>query len=381
MPSQVRPSHAAGVVQMRVRPFEVLAPSPQQGHAPCTADASAIRIDRIAGHGVLRPVASAAIRFRDVAPQVEGRQIREHLITVVPLVRDDLVNHPRVVVSHRGHSLQVLSRSRERLRDRRGVTLIGPLDGHAHDGAGLHVDRVLGFVREVRAAVLHLRDARVGVVRMLPVRVAALLRARPIQPRQIRPRRRLDARGLRQPRQTLLIRFARIPPHDAPQGRIGLERRGINPNGVALDQIRSRQHLQDPREDGPMRLHVDQPARPRDRRMLGRRFVEVQSQEAAERKGIGGAPRDPALGIDAFEVTNQQQPEIRPRRQTRAADRRRVERCTLRFDERVKRMPVEHLIQSLIERMSARDGQLVRRNPQPRRTCPVLASSHGHAGV
>ena len=87
MPSQVRPSHAASVVQMRVRPFEVLAPSPQQGHAPCTADASAIRIDRITGHGVLRPVASAAIRFRDVAPQVEGRQIREHLITVVPLVR------------------------------------------------------------------------------------------------------------------------------------------------------------------------------------------------------------------------------------------------------------------------------------------------------
>ena len=78
--------------------------------------------------------------------------------------------------------------------------------------------------------------------------------------------------------------------------------------------------------------------------MLGRRFVEAQSQEAAERKGIGGAPRDPALGIDAFEVANQQQPEVRPRRQTRAADRRRVERCTLRFDERVKRMPVEHLI-------------------------------------
>ena len=69
-----------------------------------------------------------------------------------------------------------------------------------------------------------------------------------------------------------------------PQDRIGLERRGVNPNGVALDQIRSRQHLQDPREDGPMRLHVDQPARPRDRRMLGRRLVEAQPQEAAERK-------------------------------------------------------------------------------------------------
>ena len=74
--------------------------------------------------------------------------------------------------------------------------------------------------------------------------------------------------------------------------------------------------------------------------MLGRRFVEAQSQEAAERKGIGGAPRDPTLGIDAFEIANQQQPEVRPRRQTRAADRRRVERRTLRFDERVKRVPV-----------------------------------------
>ena len=73
MPSQVRPSQAAGVVQMRVWPFEVLAPAPQQGHAPCAADASAIRIDRVAGHGLLRPVASAAIRFRDVAPQVKGR--------------------------------------------------------------------------------------------------------------------------------------------------------------------------------------------------------------------------------------------------------------------------------------------------------------------
>ena len=139
---------------------------------------------------------------------------------------------------------------------------VGPVDGHAHDGAGLHVDRVLGFVREGRAAVLHLRDARVRVVRMLPVRVAALLRARPIQPRQIRPRRRLDTRGLRQPHQKLLIRVARIPPHDAPQGRIGLERRGVNPHGGALDQIRGRQHRQDPREDGPMRLHVDQAASP-----------------------------------------------------------------------------------------------------------------------
>ena len=46
---------------------------------------------------------------------------------------------------------------------------VGALDRHPDDGAGLQVDRVLGRVREVCAAVLHLRDACVGVVRMLPV--------------------------------------------------------------------------------------------------------------------------------------------------------------------------------------------------------------------
>ena len=64
-------------VQMRVRPFEVLAPSPQQGHVPCTADASAIRIDRIGGHGVLRPVA-----FDDQRPAVVQVPVPEHPVHV-----------------------------------------------------------------------------------------------------------------------------------------------------------------------------------------------------------------------------------------------------------------------------------------------------------
>ena len=143
-------------------------------------------------------MASAAIRFRDVAPQVEGRQIRKHLVTVGPLVRHDLVDHPRVVIGHAGHGLEGLGCGRERLRDRRRIALMGLLNGHADEGSRFQVDRVLGLVREVRATVLHLRDARVRVVRMLPVRVAALLRAGAIESRQIRPGRRLGptrARG------------------------------------------------------------------------------------------------------------------------------------------------------------------------------------------
>ncbi len=86
----------------------------------------------------------------------------------------------------------------------------------------------------------------------------------------------------------------------------------------------------------------------------------------------------PALRVDALEVADQQQPEVRARRQTRAAHRGRVERRALRFDERVEAVRVEHLIQSLIERMPTGDRQVVRGDPHVRCPCPILASTHRH---
>ena len=75
-----------------------------------------------------------------------------------------------------------------------------------------------------------------------------------MEPRQIGSRRRLNARGLRQPRQKLLIRFTRVAPHHAAQRRGGFERRSIEPDRLALDEIGGRQDLQDPREHRAMRL-------------------------------------------------------------------------------------------------------------------------------
>lgn len=216
---------------------------------------------------------------------------------------------------------------------------------------------------------------------MAPILIAALLRARPIEPRQIRPRRRLDARGLRQPRQKLLIRFPRVAPHDAPQGRVGLERRGIDPDRLALDEVSGCQDLQDPREHRAMGLQVDQTARPRNRRVLGRGLRKAQPQKPAQRERIGRPPRNAPLGVDALEVPDQQQSEVRARRQTRASDRVGVERRALRLHERVEGVRVEHLIQPLIERMAAGLGQLVGGDPQsgcPRSRFPP---SHGHAEV
>jgi len=53
--------------------------------------------------------------------------------------------------------------------------------------------------------VLHLGDLRVGIVRMRPIVIRALLLPFPIDPREVSTRRGLDTRGLRQLRQEILI--------------------------------------------------------------------------------------------------------------------------------------------------------------------------------
>ena len=178
---------------------------------------------------------------RDRAPQYRsaGRVSRDPPASaVVPLVGHDLVEDRRVPVGDRGHGLQCVGGHRDRLGDRRRITLIGALHRHAHDRPGLQIDRVLGLVRQMRAAILHFRDARVGVVRMPPVGIAALLRALAIEARQVRPCRRLDARRLCEPCQKLLIRLAGIAPDDAAQRRVRLKRRRIDPDRLPLDHLR-----------------------------------------------------------------------------------------------------------------------------------------------
>ena len=53
--------------------------------------------------------------------------------------------------------------------DRRGIALVGVLQGDSDQGAGLQVHRVLSFVGQVRPAIFHLRDLRVGIPRIFPV--------------------------------------------------------------------------------------------------------------------------------------------------------------------------------------------------------------------
>ena len=52
---------------------------------------------------------------------------------------------------------------------------------------------MLGLVSKVRPAILHLRDFRVGIVRMLPVVVRALVLPLAIEARHVLARGRRDA--------------------------------------------------------------------------------------------------------------------------------------------------------------------------------------------
>jgi hypothetical protein len=183
-----------------------------------------------------------------------------------------------------------------------------------------------------------------------------------------------------EPRQKFLVRLARVAPDDAPQRRIRLQGGRIDADRLARDQVRRREHLQDPREHGPVRLQIDQPPRPRDRRVLRRRLLQAEAEKAAQREGVGGAPRDPALRIDPFEVADEQQPKVRARQEAGAAQPG-VEQRALRLDEGIERVRVEHLIETLIERVPARPRQLIRGDPQSRRSRAVGASTHGHAAV
>ena len=138
---------------------------------------------------------------------------------------------------------------------------------------------MLGFVGQMRPAIFHLRDLRIGIVRVRPVFVRGLLLALPIEPRQVLARRRLDARRLREPRQKLLIALPGVAPHDAPHRGVRLERGRVDRDRLALEQPGLDEPLLHPREDGAVRLQIDQAPRPRNRRMIGRGLVHGRAAE------------------------------------------------------------------------------------------------------
>jgi hypothetical protein len=132
-------------------------------------------------------------------------------------------------------------RLRQRLLDRRRIAQIGFLQRHRHHCPGVHVHRVLGLMGQVRAPVLHLGDARVRIMWVHPLVIRPLLFSLPIHPRQVFPCGSRDTRLLCQPFQEILVALSVIPPYDRTHRRVGLQRRGINSDPLALHQTGIRQ--------------------------------------------------------------------------------------------------------------------------------------------
>jgi hypothetical protein len=91
------------------------------------------------------------------------------------------------------------------------------------------------------------------------------------------------------------------------------------PTVLPLTKARVGEALQHPGEDGFVRLQIDQPTGARDRGMVGRRLRQHQAEKLAQGKRVRRTPRNGALGIQTFEVADQQQAGVAARRQTRSA--------------------------------------------------------------
>jgi hypothetical protein len=75
---------------MREGPFQALTAQSQESLGAGAANAPTIVIHIVARLGMLLPVPSAAIGFRDVAADAHHFEVHERLIAVIALVADDL---------------------------------------------------------------------------------------------------------------------------------------------------------------------------------------------------------------------------------------------------------------------------------------------------
>ncbi len=210
-------------LEMRIRSFEILLRRRDKANPRCPGRR---RFAYTASRAAAWCVQGAG---RDRAPQYRSAgRVSRPLIAVVPSATS------RICARRcRGHGLQS-SAATVTVSAIVVVSPIGALHRHAHDRPGLQIDRVLGLVRQMRAAILHFRDARVGVADAAS-RYCALLRALAGAPSPCRSRCPTPVRAVSEtPDTSRRNRAGRCW-----QRRVRLKRR----RGLPLDQICGCQHL------------------------------------------------------------------------------------------------------------------------------------------
>ena len=159
--AQMGAPHPARVVEMRKRAFEVRRVGASGGGrvAPASGDdcqAPGPR-DPSTNH-----VAPCPARTRRTG---HGVQVDQGLIAVIPLITDDLFQRlPIVNVGLRGCSAAAMAVSM--------IVVVSPTSAPCSVTATIapvSMSTALGFVRQMRAAIFHLRDLRIGIVGVRPV--------------------------------------------------------------------------------------------------------------------------------------------------------------------------------------------------------------------
>ncbi len=119
-----------------------------------------------------------------------------------------------------------------------------------------------------------------------------------VEARQVLGARRVDPALFGHPRQHLGVALAVVAPHDRAQRRIGLHRRAVDANPLALHQAVLGDYLQNPAEHLLVRLVRQTRARARQPRMIGNLVAVRQPQEIAQRERVRATPRNAALAVD-----------------------------------------------------------------------------------
>ncbi len=297
MTTEICPPHCTCFIEVCTRSFQSFSPLAKQALSPFSSDTSTISVHGIPRTGVPVPPPFTPLWFGNVASDLQLLEIFYQLRAVISLVGHKLLQS----IAFRQHTLELFGRFNERLLDRRRIALVGSLNRDANHRSGFQIHGVFGLVSQMRAAVLHLGDAGVRILRVLPVIVGTLLRPLAIYARQILPGRCLNTRFLCQFRQVGLVTVSGIPPYNAAQSRVGFQSGRIHPEGLALHQVRLSEPAQDPGKDCAMRLHIHAPSRAGDRRMIRRILAPLESQEPAQAQRIGSTPGDSSLRIQSLE--------------------------------------------------------------------------------
>src|SRR5262249_50666661 len=133
VPAHARSPEPTRFVEMRTRSLEQFAAFAEEPLAAVAADVPSIRIDRVPFGLLVGPRLWTAIGFADVSSNLQRLQIVYRGAAMIALVGDDLLDHHDGVGRDGGDCLELLGGFRQRLLNRRGVALVGALDGDAHD--------------------------------------------------------------------------------------------------------------------------------------------------------------------------------------------------------------------------------------------------------